>query len=191
MGVFEHNHRCGYIIKPDFMRRKDRYFDPFAESTMDGVVAATVELKVQPFSVPNLKWLAQSPFKDRSDCLSMIVMEEVRCLPPKASQFGESESILVIFKEKHFNQSCSDTSWHYKHVQRNLPHKEKMVYFKNRWHKNNSAWLTICIGVLALIWFLIAIIEWNNKIQGIWLSVGHIKKVALSKFRIHLCLYAI
>ncbi|XP_072178631.1 1-phosphatidylinositol 4,5-bisphosphate phosphodiesterase beta-3-like [Diadema setosum] len=46
LGLFNKNGRTGYILKPDFMRRKERYFDPFAESTMDGIVAATVEVKV-------------------------------------------------------------------------------------------------------------------------------------------------
>ena len=40
LGLFNMNGRTGYILKPDFMRRKDRHFDPFAESTMDGIVAA-------------------------------------------------------------------------------------------------------------------------------------------------------
>ncbi|XP_078316385.1 1-phosphatidylinositol 4,5-bisphosphate phosphodiesterase classes I and II-like isoform X14 [Crassostrea virginica] len=46
LGIFEYNNRCGYILKPDFMRRDDRRFDPFAESIMDGVVAATLSIKV-------------------------------------------------------------------------------------------------------------------------------------------------
>lgn len=46
LGIFEYNGRSGYILKPDFMRRKDRRFDPFAESTVDGIVAGTVEVKV-------------------------------------------------------------------------------------------------------------------------------------------------
>ncbi|XP_070577885.1 1-phosphatidylinositol 4,5-bisphosphate phosphodiesterase beta-1-like isoform X2 [Ptychodera flava] len=46
MGIFEYNGRCGYIIKPDFMRRAGRHFDPFAESTVDGIVAGTVSVKV-------------------------------------------------------------------------------------------------------------------------------------------------
>jgi len=48
LGTFEYNGRCGYILKPDFMRRKDRQFDPFAESTVDGIVAGTVHVKVDP-----------------------------------------------------------------------------------------------------------------------------------------------
>ncbi|XP_022090607.1 1-phosphatidylinositol 4,5-bisphosphate phosphodiesterase beta-1-like isoform X12 [Acanthaster planci] len=46
MGYFEINGRTGYILKPEFMRRKDRLFDPFAESIIDGIVAATVEVRV-------------------------------------------------------------------------------------------------------------------------------------------------
>ncbi|CAH1262319.1 PLCB3 [Branchiostoma lanceolatum] len=46
MGFFEYNNRSGYILKPDFMRRTDRHFDPFAESTVDGIVAGTVTVKV-------------------------------------------------------------------------------------------------------------------------------------------------
>lgn len=34
MGFFEYNQRCGYLLKPEFMRREDRRFDPFAESTV-------------------------------------------------------------------------------------------------------------------------------------------------------------
>ncbi|XP_064623811.1 1-phosphatidylinositol 4,5-bisphosphate phosphodiesterase beta-1-like isoform X2 [Lineus longissimus] len=46
LGQFEFNGRSGYILKPDFMRRPDRHFDPFAESTVDGIIAGTVEIKV-------------------------------------------------------------------------------------------------------------------------------------------------
>lgn len=46
LGIFEYNGRSGYILKPDFMRRADRTFDPFAESTVDGIIAGTVEIKV-------------------------------------------------------------------------------------------------------------------------------------------------
>ena len=46
LGIFEYNGRSGYILKPDFMRRKDRQFDPFAESTVDGIVAGSVAIKV-------------------------------------------------------------------------------------------------------------------------------------------------
>lgn len=46
LGIFEYNGRSGYILKPDFMRRSDRRFDPFAESTVDGIVAGTVGIKV-------------------------------------------------------------------------------------------------------------------------------------------------
>jgi len=55
LGTFEYNGRCGYIIKPDFMRRRDRQFDPFAESTVDGIVAGTVHVKVETLTYNNLK----------------------------------------------------------------------------------------------------------------------------------------
>lgn len=35
-GIFEYNRRCGYLLKPEFMRRVDRRLDPFAESTVSG-----------------------------------------------------------------------------------------------------------------------------------------------------------
>ena len=38
---------CGsYLLKPVSMRRPDKDFDPFAESPIDSVVAATVKVKV-------------------------------------------------------------------------------------------------------------------------------------------------
>ena len=45
-GLFEYNARSGYILKPDFMRRPDRQFDPFTDSTVDGIVAGTLEIQV-------------------------------------------------------------------------------------------------------------------------------------------------
>ncbi|RUS73878.1 hypothetical protein EGW08_018364 [Elysia chlorotica] len=46
LGIFEYNGRTGYILKPDFMRRPDRHFDPFAESTVDGIIAGTVSVEI-------------------------------------------------------------------------------------------------------------------------------------------------
>ncbi|KAJ3606682.1 hypothetical protein NHX12_026201 [Muraenolepis orangiensis] len=45
-GKFEYNGSCGYLQKPDFMRRSDRMFDPFSETPVDGVIAA--HCSVQP-----------------------------------------------------------------------------------------------------------------------------------------------
>ncbi|BET01285.1 phospholipase C [Nesidiocoris tenuis] len=45
-GKFEYNGNCGYLLKPDFMRRSDRNFDPFAESPVDGVIAAQCSVQV-------------------------------------------------------------------------------------------------------------------------------------------------
>uniref|UniRef100_A0A8C2FY01 Phosphoinositide phospholipase C n=1 Tax=Cyprinus carpio TaxID=7962 RepID=A0A8C2FY01_CYPCA len=37
---------CRYLLKPDFMRRADRMFDPFSETPVDGVIAATCSVQV-------------------------------------------------------------------------------------------------------------------------------------------------
>ncbi|XP_053271951.1 1-phosphatidylinositol 4,5-bisphosphate phosphodiesterase beta-3 [Pleuronectes platessa] len=46
MGVFEYNGNSGYLLKPEFMRRTDKHFDPFTEDIVDGIVANTVKIKV-------------------------------------------------------------------------------------------------------------------------------------------------
>ncbi|KAH3846069.1 hypothetical protein DPMN_088363, partial [Dreissena polymorpha] len=45
-GKFEYNGNCGYLLKPDFMRRPDREFDPFSESPISGVIAACCTVQV-------------------------------------------------------------------------------------------------------------------------------------------------
>ncbi|XP_029704965.1 1-phosphatidylinositol 4,5-bisphosphate phosphodiesterase beta-4 isoform X2 [Takifugu rubripes] len=45
-GKFEYNGSCGYLLKPDFMRRSDRMFDPFSETPVDGVIAAHCSVQV-------------------------------------------------------------------------------------------------------------------------------------------------
>lgn len=47
MGFFEYNGRSGYVLKPEFMRRTDKHFDPFTENIVDGIVANTVKIKVR------------------------------------------------------------------------------------------------------------------------------------------------
>lgn len=46
-GKFEYNGNCGYLLKPDFMRRADRSFDPFADAPVDGVIAAQCSVQVR------------------------------------------------------------------------------------------------------------------------------------------------
>lgn len=48
--MFEYNGRSGYRLKPEFMRRPDKHFDPFTENTVDGIVANTLSVKVRWFS---------------------------------------------------------------------------------------------------------------------------------------------
>jgi len=45
-GKFEYNGGCGYLLKPEFMCREDKQFDPFAETPVDGVIAASCEVRV-------------------------------------------------------------------------------------------------------------------------------------------------
>ncbi|XP_043784709.1 1-phosphatidylinositol 4,5-bisphosphate phosphodiesterase-like [Apis laboriosa] len=44
-GKFEYNATTGYLLKPDFMRRPDRSFDPFSED-VDGVITAQCSVQV-------------------------------------------------------------------------------------------------------------------------------------------------
>ena len=46
LGKFEFNGQCGYILKPDIMRRPDRNFDPFIGEPVDGLVAANCSIQV-------------------------------------------------------------------------------------------------------------------------------------------------
>ena len=60
--------------------------------------------------------------------------------------------------------------------------RKKMLYFKDGRHKNNSVWLAMCIGVLALIWYFMCEKRvWHNKVLDIWLTLDHIRNVALLK----------
>lgn len=49
-GVFEYNGHSGYLLKPEFMRRPDKSFDPFTEVIVDGIVANALRVKVGPGS---------------------------------------------------------------------------------------------------------------------------------------------
>uniref|UniRef100_A0AAR2L3D1 Phosphoinositide phospholipase C n=1 Tax=Pygocentrus nattereri TaxID=42514 RepID=A0AAR2L3D1_PYGNA len=46
LSVFEYNGRSGYLLKPEFMRRTDKHFDPFTMNIVDGIVANTVKIKI-------------------------------------------------------------------------------------------------------------------------------------------------
>ncbi|KAF6034895.1 PLCB4 [Bugula neritina] len=45
-GKFEYNGNCGYLLKPEFMRRSDREFNPFSECSVDGVIPAHCSVQV-------------------------------------------------------------------------------------------------------------------------------------------------
>ncbi|OBS71516.1 hypothetical protein A6R68_13907, partial [Neotoma lepida] len=44
MGMYEYNGKSGYRLKPEFMRRPDKHFDPFTEGIVDGIVANTLSV---------------------------------------------------------------------------------------------------------------------------------------------------
>ncbi|XP_035277609.1 1-phosphatidylinositol 4,5-bisphosphate phosphodiesterase beta-1 isoform X1 [Anguilla anguilla] len=46
LGMYEYNGKSGYRLKPEFMRRPDKNFDPFTESTVDGIVANTLSVRI-------------------------------------------------------------------------------------------------------------------------------------------------
>ncbi|XP_006894302.1 PREDICTED: 1-phosphatidylinositol 4,5-bisphosphate phosphodiesterase beta-1 isoform X2 [Elephantulus edwardii] len=46
MGIYEYNGKSGYRLKPEFMRRPDKHFDPFTEGIVDGIVANTLSVKI-------------------------------------------------------------------------------------------------------------------------------------------------
>ena len=46
LGIFQYNRRTGYLLKPDFMCVDHRKFDPFTESSVDGIVPGTVSIKI-------------------------------------------------------------------------------------------------------------------------------------------------
>ena len=60
MGMYEYNGKSGYRLKPEFMRRPDKHFDPFTESIVDGIVANTLSVKVRTQLVKMLSWRYQS-----------------------------------------------------------------------------------------------------------------------------------
>ena len=46
LGIFQYNRRTGYLLKPDFMCVDHRKFDPFTESSVDGIVPGSVSIKI-------------------------------------------------------------------------------------------------------------------------------------------------
>lgn len=54
MGMYEYNGKSGYRLKPEFMRRPDKHFDPFTEGIVDGIVANTLSVKVRIHTGKNI-----------------------------------------------------------------------------------------------------------------------------------------
>ena len=66
LGIYEYNQCCGYLLKPEFMRRKDRRLDPFAESTVSSTELLIIDddnnLNFLKRSMALLPERCQSPF---------------------------------------------------------------------------------------------------------------------------------
>ena len=79
-GKFEYNGNCGYLLKPDFMRRHDKQFDPFSVTPVDGVIAAqcSVQVSWETQSHLNNLWKLQSLIKFRitGDLWPVLVGQE-------------------------------------------------------------------------------------------------------------------
>uniref|UniRef100_A0A8C3C7G0 1-phosphatidylinositol 4,5-bisphosphate phosphodiesterase n=1 Tax=Cairina moschata TaxID=8855 RepID=A0A8C3C7G0_CAIMO len=70
-GKFEYNGSCGYLLKPDFMRRPDRTFDPFSETPVDGVIAATCSVQV---ILPDLAVLRIAVYDDNNKLIGQRIL---------------------------------------------------------------------------------------------------------------------
>lgn len=81
LGMFEYNGKCGYRLKPEFMRRPDKHFDPFTESTVDGIVAHTISVKVTHWIIAGTELAVLYTLSDFWWFLSLCCADEVgkRC----------------------------------------------------------------------------------------------------------------
>ncbi len=78
-GLCLDSHR--FLLKPDFMRRPDRMFDPFSETPVDGVIAATCSVQVCVHSDPNPQPFTRS-CGQKTICtdLNILVSRLTKCL---------------------------------------------------------------------------------------------------------------
>ena len=128
LGLFEYNGRSGYLLKPDFMRRKDRRFDLFAESTVDGIIAGSLQIKVASASwiwvirrlmlwcdVCGCRWFLGSVC--RSDVLERLWRS--RCLA----------CLLTLCERSSRRRLCLQTAWTRSTMRR--PSRSKK--YRTRW----------------------------------------------------------
>ena len=45
-GLFDLNGRCGYVLKPECMRKQDTQYDPFETDSVENVVANSASIQV-------------------------------------------------------------------------------------------------------------------------------------------------
>ena len=119
-GKFEFNGNCGWLIKPEFMRRVDKTFDPFAETPVDGVIAAQCSVQVrskhvflQGFEISCALLITVShgkklvKFQNRvhaSRYFFPLVSREISVLKCKVQ--NTIKSILILESPLHFSDHC-------------------------------------------------------------------------------------
>lgn len=98
LGMYEYNGKCGYRLKPEFMRRPDKHFDPFTESTVDGIVANTLSVKVRLPAAP-------TALNAASAILTLTV------LPPRLSRSFQASFCPTRKWGRMWRLTCSVCRW--------------------------------------------------------------------------------
>ena len=72
-----------FLLKPDFMRRPDRTFDPFSESPVDGVIAAHCSVQVdnsEEFRILAIKFLVTQIFSAQPSLVFTVLRTDKVCM---------------------------------------------------------------------------------------------------------------
>jgi len=100
-GKFEYNNRCGYLLKPEIMRRTkiNKIFDPFAESPIDGIVATTLKIRIL-----NGIYLTN----DTNKHIGQSVTVELFGLPADSVRNNRAHKVKATLFSNSFNVSYTD-----------------------------------------------------------------------------------
>ncbi len=104
-GKFEYNNRCGYLLKPEIMRRTNvnKQFDPFAESPIDGIVATTLKIRI-------LSGIYLTNISDTSKHIGQSVTVELFGLPADSVRNNRSHKVKATLYSNSFNVSYADST---------------------------------------------------------------------------------
>ena len=106
MGMYEYNGKSGYRLKPEFMRRPDKHFDPFTEGIVDGIVANTLSVKVRiltslPPLVPTPMLYTQVPNASREEAEISLILHKEGFLSLKIYELGRLLHTSFLLRIKH------------------------------------------------------------------------------------------